>query len=79
MRSDRSSQNTDADGGSHDEVNVLALVKGDHRYIFLYADDQVAELKRTFGRWAANPELTFTWYDASVLNQKVCQAEGPGN
>ena len=54
-----------------DDLNVLALVKGNERYIFLYADDQRDELKRTFGRFAANPELTFTWYDAAVLSKKV--------
>ena len=26
---------------------------------------------RTLGRFASNPELSFTWYDAAVLSQKV--------
>ncbi|WP_428307842.1 hypothetical protein [Lacipirellula sp.] len=55
----------------NDDINVLALVKGRERYIFLYEDSQRAEALRTLGRFASNPELSFTWYDAAVLSQKV--------
>jgi hypothetical protein len=57
----------------NDDINVLALVKGRERYIFLYEDSQRAEALRTLGRFASNPELSFTWYDAAVLSQKVRQ------
>ena len=53
------------------DINVLALVKGSERYIFLYDDGQRAEALRTFGRFASNPDLTFSWYDAAVLSQKL--------
>jgi hypothetical protein len=26
---------------------------------------------RTFGRYASDPELSFSWYDAAVLSQKL--------
>jgi hypothetical protein len=55
----------------NDDINVLALVKGRERYIFLYEDSQRAETLRVLGRFASNPELSFTWYDAAVLSQKV--------
>ena len=54
-----------------DEINVLALVKGGERYVFLYDDASRAETLRALGRYASNPELSFTWYDAAVLSQKV--------
>lgn len=57
-----------------EDLNVLALVKGDERYIFLYDDSRRAETLRTLGRYASNPDLSFTWYDAAVLSQKVRQA-----
>jgi hypothetical protein len=57
---------------SHD-INVLALVKGNERYIFLYDDASRAEALRTLGRYASNPELSFSWYDAAVLSQKIRQ------
>lgn len=53
------------------DINVLALVKGTERYVFLYDDASRAEALRTLGRFASNPELSFTWYDAAVLSQKI--------
>jgi hypothetical protein len=55
------------------DINVLALVKGTERYVFLYDDSSRAETLRTLGRYASNPELSFTWYDAAVLSQKIRQ------
>lgn len=55
------------------DINVLALVKGGERYVFLYDDSSRAETLRTLGRYASNPELSFTWYDAAVLSQKIRQ------
>ena len=55
------------------DINVLALVKGSERYVFLYDDSSRAETLRTLGRYASNPDLSFTWYDAAVLSQKIRQ------
>ena len=55
------------------DINVLALVKGSERYIFLFNDGNRAETLRTLGRYASNPELSFSWYDAAVLSQKIRQ------
>ncbi len=55
------------------DINVLALVKGSERYVFLFDDNNRAEALRTLGRYASNPELSFTWYDAAVLSQKIRQ------
>jgi hypothetical protein len=52
-------------------MNVLALVKGSERYVFLYDDDSLRPLLQTLGRFAADPDLSFTWYDAAILSQKV--------
>ena len=56
-----------------DEINVLALVKGEERYIFLFDDRSRAETLRILGRYASNPQLSFSWYDAAVLSQKIRQ------
>ena len=53
------------------DINVIALVKGGERYVFLYDDDSRADALETLARHAANPELSFSWYDAAVLAQKV--------
>ena len=52
-------------------INVLALLKGEERYVFLYDDRSADQLLQTLGRYAADPELSFTWYDAAVLSQRV--------
>ena len=53
------------------EINVLALVKGEERYIFLYDDKNRTETLRILGRYAADPQLSFTWYDAAVMSKKI--------
>ena len=55
------------------DINVLALVKGAERYVFLYDDASRSDTLRVLGRFASNPDLSFTWYDAAVLSQKVRQ------
>ncbi len=55
------------------DINVLALVKGSERYVFLYDDSSRAETLRVLGRFASNADLSFTWYDAAVLSQKIRQ------
>ena len=59
-----------------EDINVLALVKGDERYIFLFDDNNRAETLRTLGRYASDPELSFSWYDAAVLSQKIRATTG---
>ena len=52
-------------------VNVLALVRDEHRYVFLYDDQSIREVLSRLSASAADPELDFTWYDAAVLSQRV--------
>ena len=56
------------------DINVLALVKGEERYIFLFDDEHRSDALRTLGKFASNPELSFSWYDAAVLSQRIRQA-----
>lgn len=55
------------------DVHVLALVKGEERFIFLYTDSNKSETLRTLGRFASDPEINFSWYDAAVLSQRLRQ------
>ena len=61
-----------------EDINVLALVKGSEKYIFLYTDSNRSKALRVLGRYASDPELSFSWYDAAVLSQKIrrqCRAQ----
>lgn len=54
-------------------VNVLALVKDNQRYVFLFDDDSYDQLLCQLGESASDEDLNFTWYDAAVLSQRVRQ------
>ena len=54
-----------------EDINVLALVKGAEKYIFLYDDSNRSQALRVLGRYASSPDLSFSWYDAAVLSQKI--------
>lgn len=53
------------------EFNVLALVKGAERYVFVYDDDSRQALIDAFRDQAADPRLTFSWFDAAVMTDKA--------
>ena len=53
--------------------NVLALIKGHERYVFVYDDDSRPSLLEAFQTIAANPELSFNGHDAAVLTDKARQ------
>jgi hypothetical protein len=54
-----------------DEYNVLALIKGDEHYVYVYDDDSRTSVIEVFHAQAANPELSLNWFDAAVLTQKA--------
>lgn len=60
------------------EFNVLALIKGQERYIYVYDDASRRELIDSFRDQAADPQLSFSWFDAAVLSDKAReQAQSP--
>jgi hypothetical protein len=72
LPSDRGAAYSEFDTVTKD-IKVIALIKGSEQYVFLYDENNRAETLRTLGRYASNPELSFTWYDAAVLSQKIRQ------
>ncbi len=53
------------------EVNVLALVKGEERYVYIYSDNRHHKLLEALQEHAAHPDLSLNWYDAAVLTRKA--------
>lgn len=63
-----------------EDINILAIIRGNEKYIFLYDDSNAGVCLRILRCFASNPELSFTWYDAAVLGQKIRQKlEETGN
>lgn len=48
-------------------INTLVLVKGQERYVFLYADAELPELARRLRRIAQDKTLSLTLLDAALL------------
>jgi hypothetical protein len=53
------------------EVNVLALVKGAERFIYVYDDASRAEAIDAIRDAAANPQVSLNWFDAAVLTERA--------
>jgi hypothetical protein len=53
------------------EVNVLALMKGRERYVYVYDDASHDALIDAVRDHAADPRLSLSWFDASVLTRKA--------
>ena len=62
--------------GSEATVNVAVLIRGDQRWTILFTDDNQVAALRQLGRWAANPELSFTWTDAAQLGTRIIAMGG---
>jgi hypothetical protein len=55
------------------DLNVLALFKGEERFIFVYDDQSRAEVLDAIRNTAANPDIAFNWFDAAVLTERAKQ------
>ncbi len=61
------------------EFNVLALIKGPERYVFVYDDASRDALLDAFRDSAADPQLSFSWFDAAVLTEKAREQARPSD
>ena len=60
------------------DLNVLALIKGEEYYIYIYDDGGRQLLVDVLQDQAANPDLTLSWFDAAVLSDRArAQAKQP--
>ena len=57
------------------ELNVLALFKGDVRYIFVYDEESCETLIDDIRHKAADPTIPISWFDAAILTQRIRNRE----
>lgn len=60
------------------DYHVAAIIKGTEKYVFLWVDSQRPEVLRTLGRFASDPDLSFTWHDAACLSLKIREDQPAG-
>jgi len=53
------------------DVNVLALIKGKDRFVFVYDDASRETLIEHFRDRASDPRCPISWFDAMVLTEKA--------
>ena len=53
------------------ELNVLALFKGEERYIFVYDEESSEAVIEDIRHKAADPTVPINWFDASVLTERI--------
>ena len=58
------------------ELNVLALFKGEHKYVFVYDDASRAELLAAIRDAAADPDAALNWFDAATLAERLKDQAG---
>lgn len=61
------------------ELNVLALIKGIERFIFVYDDLSTPELIDDIRDKAADPAVSLNWFDAAVLTERVRNPQAEPN
>jgi hypothetical protein len=55
------------------KFSEIALQKGQETYIFRFDNASHGALLKVLGRFAADPNLSFSWYDAAVLCKRARQ------
>jgi hypothetical protein len=53
------------------DLNVLALLKGQERFVFVYDEDSRREILDSIRDHAANPTVPLNWFDAAVLTEQA--------
>ena len=53
------------------EIHCVTIGNDRETFIFLFTAARANELLATLARFAADPELEFSWHDAAVISQRA--------
>jgi hypothetical protein len=53
------------------DIAVIAFVKQGERWVVIYPADRWQQAIHQISRWAADRDLSLSWYDAAMIAQKV--------
>jgi hypothetical protein len=56
--------------GEH-KSTILGVLRGGERYLFVFDDASFGETLQTRRRFANNPDLSFSWHDATILGERL--------
>ena len=53
------------------DFHVLALVKGEHQFVYIFDEMGWDDLVETLCQQAEDPNLEFSWFDAALLSHRA--------
>lgn len=62
---------TGANPEGENKATILGIMRGGERYLFVFDDASFGEALQTMRRFANNPDLSFSWHDATVLGERL--------
>lgn len=58
-----------------EELNIVTLVKGDHRFLFIFDDENKERIRPEVAKFAADPKVPFSWFDAAMVISEMRKHE----
>lgn len=52
-------------------LEIVTLSRGGETFALVYDAEHRADALRTLGRWASDPELAFSWFDAARMASRI--------
>ena len=56
---------------SSQDFHVLAMVKGEHQFVYMFDDDGWEELVQALSDQAEDPNLLISWFDAALISHRA--------
>jgi hypothetical protein len=53
------------------DFHVLALVKGEHQFVYIFDEMGWDDLVETLCQQAEDPDIEFSWFDAALLSHRA--------
>lgn len=54
-----------------DGDRLVSISRRGETFIFIYTNATRTAMLRELGKLAANPESSFTWYEAAIVSQRI--------
>jgi len=61
----------DHNPGGPNKINFLSMRKGPERYFFFFDDASIDRTEEVLHRFASDPNLSLSWYDATILGDSL--------
>ena len=53
------------------DILCIGIESHGETWVYLFVEDEIPNVMRVNGRWASNPDLSFTWYVAAIVTKHL--------